>query len=587
MSWISRRWAGWFDGTDDYVNCGNISSTDKITIEIYFSPRYIDGELTLICKNNSYRVFVRLDDAYGHNIWTDFWDSSDGTKYRKVVAQNPNMTAQKRYHVVVTFGDGYRRIYQDGVKLAEWAEDFTIQDLGNNLIVGKVASATGQYFGDIYLVRIYNRVLTDSEIAKLNEDPFNPDNVPRGGLVGWWDFNKADWENGVLPDLSGNGNDGVIHGVVQRDVLVKRGTGDLPQYDLLYSWVCDGIDDYVIVDLNGYTLTREITVSLWESTHNGRFPLIFVKNYAPGSVGHYDSAEDAWRVDVGERGYFMEYVMDYTESSFGKGVHFFVDDVKVDDALDVPLMRLEVYDGTGKLIHSHEYMANNFPTDTYSGLVSGGVVYVPYGGYKIRMYSYGNVGFWIRIVKPEAYHTHLVNSSVFRVYRRGYAGELLVWKTNGSYGVMSFGGCNYRLLENITVSWSLVAQRFRLYVNGSFAKEQSEISGIDAKIGTTANLGGSGNLIDGWTGEFVSVMLFDRELSDNEVSDIYNKRFVLDGLVHWWVVDGNGNLVDLVSGKSYEIQGNPYIRRIHDDEGRLNSGIGGVVFDLIVEERGR
>jgi len=61
---------------------------------------------------------------------------------------------------------------------------------------------------------------------------------------------------------------------------------------------------------------------------------------------------------------------------------------------------------------------------------------------------------------------------------------------------------------------------------------------------------------------------------------------VLDGLVHWWVVDENGNLVDLVTGKSYQIQGNPYIRRLYDADGKLYSGNGVIVFDIIKDERG-
>jgi len=447
----------------------------------------------------------------------------------------------------------------------------------------------GYYEGDIYAVYIWNRALSDEEIAKLNEDPFNPDNVPKDGLVGWWDFNKADWTNGILPDLSGNGNDGTMYGVVQRDVLVKRGTGDLPEYDLLYSWVCDGIDDYAIVDFNNWAVTKAMSFAVWNNAYGGKYWSVWVKDYAKG-IGHYDSTEDAWRVDAGEKGYFMDLEYPYDETMLGREFLASIYNVKVDDnSQSVPLLKLEIVNAiTNEIIYSHDYTADQFPTDSYSGWISLDCGMLPYGKYKLRLYSYGNVGFWIRKAEIHGWRSSTVSSSDF--FSRRYYGYInfRVYKTDDSYREINYEDYNIRDWENYIVSWSNLDQKMNIYINGQKMTEIEDTTGLDMRGSATQMTIGADYPSDfPYCGEIASVMLFDRLLSDVEASDLYNRKFVLDGLVHWWVVDENGNLVDLVTGNSYAIQGSPCIRRLYDDDGRLNSGTGVVVFDIIKDERGQ
>lgn len=595
MAYVSRRYAGWFDGVDDYVK---VQGSDEFRLNVFTIELYVRflnpvaDRAVFSLRNNS------LQDVYGWCVRTSssggelLFSIGDGSSQAVYTTFYPERG--KLYHIVYTYDGSKLSLYVDGSFVISanppqiaysGTEDIGIGALGDGVAPSKV---------EILKASIYNRALSDTEIAKLSEDPFDWNNVPKDGLVGAWDFNKADWTNAILPDLSGNGNDGTMYGLVRRDVLVKRGSGELPQYELSWSWVCDGIDDYVIVDFNNWAVTKAMTFNIWEKTYSGSYTGYIVKDYAKG-IGYYDSDNDAWRVDSGEVGYFLDEEIVYDETKFGRGIWVYVNNVQVDDnSQSVPLFRVELEDANkGEIIFSHDYTANQFPIGSFSGIVTAGFLFIPYGRYRLRLYSYGNVGFWIRYIFVEGYDgtfLYSYGSSDFRIYRWYTFVHYLIQKTNGSYTFYDGSvGKTMHKFENIVLGWSNLEQKYVHHVNGSYISELSDTAGLDMRGVATQIIFGAvrpDTINNRFTGEMASVMLFDRLLSDTEVSDIYNKKFVLDGLVHWWVVDENGNLVDLVTGKSYQIQGNPYIRRIYDSIGKLNNGTGVIVFDLIKDERG-
>jgi len=590
MAYVARRYAGWFDGVDDKVvipYSDSLSFEDKFTIIAVSRPTALTGTYQFI-----------FDLQWGEPVGYLGFRESNGVLYNRAIIKNESSDSAVLDGRVIELGkvhitglryDGniVQLLYGSSVEMSDSLEP-PLKSSVLDLAIGSQAKGSYPFYGDIYCVMVWNRALTDDEIAKINEDPFDPNNIPKDGLVGWWDFNKADWSNGILPDLSGNGNDGQINGVVQRDVLVKRGTGELPQYDLLWSWVCDGIDDYCIVDFNNWAVTKALSFAVWNNVYGGKYWGVWVKDYAKG-IGHYDSTEDAWRVDAGEEGYFMDLEYPYDETMLGREFLASIYNVKVDDnSQSVPIFRLEIVNGiTNEVIFSHDYMANEFPTDSYSSWKSLNCGVLPYSKYKLRLYSYGNVGFWIRKAEIHGWRSSVVSCGDF--FSRRYYGyvNFRLYKTDGSYKEINCGDYNIRDWENYVVSWSNLDQKMAIYINGESVVEVDDTTGLDMRGNATQlTIGKDSSETFRFVGEIASIMLFDRLLNDTEVSDLYSRKFVLDGLVHWWVVDENGNLVDLVTGNSYEIQGNPYIRRIYDDDGRLNSGTGVVVFDIIKDNRG-
>ena len=60
---------------------------------------------------------------------------------------------------------------------------------------------------EVMLVLAYNNVLSDSEIQY---DYLNPMNPITDDLVLWLNFHNV--QDNIVPDLSGNGNDGTVYG---------------------------------------------------------------------------------------------------------------------------------------------------------------------------------------------------------------------------------------------------------------------------------------------------------------------------------------------------------------------------------------
>lgn len=595
MAYIGRRYAGWFDGVDDYVKISTVNGFPDGD-----SPRTVFVVARLRNLASSWSMLFSYGDNITVNKAEQFAISVSVSGYLSFNSMDNDYISNFKVDLGKLFvagvkynGNGNVTIYYNG----QDESGVVSRSLVTNPLVASIGSWLGISFkphAEVYAVYIWNRALSDDEIAKLNEDPFNPNNVSKNGLVGWWDFNKADWDNGVLPDLSGNSNNGTIHGVMKRDVLIKRGVGDLPKYELTSSWVCDGIDDYVIVDFNNWAVKKALSFAVWDRSYAGSGSEIFVPDVAKG-IGSYDSTKDAWRVDTGEVGYFLDKEIDYDETKFGRGIWFYVYQVQVDDnSQNVPLFRFEVVDAnTGEVVFSKDYTANQFPTDKFSGIVTAGYVFLPYGRYKLRLYSYGNVGFWIKKAVFDWYHgalLHSYNSVDFELERFYRWFRLYVYKTDGSLtGHLDMSANVLKDFESFVLGWSNIDQKYVAYYDGVYSSERTDTAGLDMRgVATRIIIGAGGETIvnNRYTGEIASIMMFDRLLSDTEVSDLNNKKFVLDGLVHWWVVDENGNLVDLVTNKKYTIQGNPYIRRLYDSSGKLNNEVDAVIFDVIEEERG-
>lgn len=75
----------------------------------------------------------------------------------------------------------------------------------------------GAQDGKIYLVLIYNRALSDSEIQQIYNDPLHP---PTSGLVLEYLPNSVDPATNTWKDLSGNGNNGSIVGATPERVSI-------------------------------------------------------------------------------------------------------------------------------------------------------------------------------------------------------------------------------------------------------------------------------------------------------------------------------------------------------------------------------
>jgi len=175
----------------------------------------------------------------------------------------------KWQHVVGTFDEssGDAKIYIDGVLISTVDKTAgTLHQPLSPLGIGAINdnSSWGKNFdGTIDEVRIYNRALSDSEVATLygktrsvvvNKSIAGITN----GLVGWWTMDGGDinWATGVVTDKSPSGNNGNFVGLATTTGPVLGKIGQAMRFN--------GTTDYVKMgNVYAFERTDPFSVSVW------------------------------------------------------------------------------------------------------------------------------------------------------------------------------------------------------------------------------------------------------------------------------------------------------------------------------------
>lgn len=208
-----------FDGTDDYVDCGNNSSVQitgtAITLEAWIYPTAwktgaFDGNV--ICKednsnNNGYMLRVGAGGkvnfalGYANKSWAEMTSAST------VLSLN---TWQ---HIAGTYDGSMMRIYVNGVATDSMAVAVSIANASTvNLWLGAHPTYGRQYQGIMDEVRIWSSCRTSAEInANLNSEIC----AANSNLKAYYKFNHGkpagnNFTSKKLSDISGNGNTGTL-----------------------------------------------------------------------------------------------------------------------------------------------------------------------------------------------------------------------------------------------------------------------------------------------------------------------------------------------------------------------------------------
>ncbi|MEW5759757.1 MAG: LamG-like jellyroll fold domain-containing protein [Candidatus Thermoplasmatota archaeon] len=164
-----------FDGSNDYVDCGNsksLDTPDAITVETwaYIPPQIGTGDKRIVTKGSleePYWTLYRNQDSFR-------WRVRSGVSGLHDVFVDGTVSLNVWHHLVVTHVDKNVKMYVDG----ELKDELTGEDLDfgetvgtGKLLIGARFSSdayAGAYFnGIVDEVRIYNKVLTAGQI-KLN-----------------------------------------------------------------------------------------------------------------------------------------------------------------------------------------------------------------------------------------------------------------------------------------------------------------------------------------------------------------------------------------------------------------------------------
>lgn len=160
-----RTGALWFDGVDDYVDCGIGLNLEDITISAWIKPASlpIGGSAGIVYKRYSYQWVFQPDGLLGWGIWGDaLWSNYDFTS-----------RLDEWHHTVITFtktgpNQGLATIYVDGTFDNSGMLNEDIDPGSEEVFIGYRYTGTSYYFdGLIDDVRIYGTALSETEIEAI------------------------------------------------------------------------------------------------------------------------------------------------------------------------------------------------------------------------------------------------------------------------------------------------------------------------------------------------------------------------------------------------------------------------------------
>jgi len=240
-----------FDGTDDYIDCGNDSSilpTAALTYNAWvYKANWNDTNNTpfntimgnfktssgiyIRWKNKRIQCWVRLNNDLD-NYLNGSHSNPVQTGYNKFKSGKPYYRSSNWHMITVTFNGRYLRLYIDGAlentsggtpEYDTTATGYHVDynNNGYNINIGKQTD-TGNFFdGKIDEVAIWDVALDADAIAELwdqdggtvgpsnlREDKDNYTNS--ADLQGWWRFEEGSGTS--IADSSGNGNTGTLSG---------------------------------------------------------------------------------------------------------------------------------------------------------------------------------------------------------------------------------------------------------------------------------------------------------------------------------------------------------------------------------------
>jgi len=259
-----------FDGTDDFVNMGNVNSferTDQFSYGgwVYWTSDVAGGILAKMDASGgtpTYRgydvILVNSADAVSPNSAKVHMINTWSTNAMAVLTPTNSMSRNVWKHVFVTYDGSSNvsgiKIYINGVSQTLTTQfnalSATIVNTVNLRIGGRysgVSTVNAPFPGRIDDVRVYNRVLSTAEIADLYTMGTATVNASTNalntnGLVGQWslDGKQTVWTSSSAAttlDTSGNNNTGTLTNMSQSTSVTPGKIGQALSFD--------GSNDYV------------------------------------------------------------------------------------------------------------------------------------------------------------------------------------------------------------------------------------------------------------------------------------------------------------------------------------------------------
>jgi len=165
-----------FDGTNDYLSTGitALPSSSLLTIDVWTKPTSTSQTKTLVSKwgssSQSNFCFLLFLNWFAQGNLYFLVGNSAGTNYSThTIAHNLSTSSYINY--TITYNNGTVKMYRNGqIQLTENSANTTLRSVSTAVTIGadfdggNPDTLTRSYAGDIPIVRLYSRVLTEAEV---------------------------------------------------------------------------------------------------------------------------------------------------------------------------------------------------------------------------------------------------------------------------------------------------------------------------------------------------------------------------------------------------------------------------------------
>lgn len=155
----------YFDGTNDYIECGVnplVNSATAFTIDMYFYTPNIGAEKMLFSTSlpsSGWHI-----EIYNSRIYFQYYPSGGG------FASNTAFNNNTWYNYVLTYDGSTVKSYYNGILENSYSSTITSQPTGNTNIANFTYYGPGvaaySFEGRIPITRFYNRALTSTEVTQ-------------------------------------------------------------------------------------------------------------------------------------------------------------------------------------------------------------------------------------------------------------------------------------------------------------------------------------------------------------------------------------------------------------------------------------
>ena len=215
-----------FDGTNDYIDCGNDSSlklASNFSISVWMKSSNQQSFAVAVGNNSVFSLQMSATlNKFRFNVYSSGWQEA-------YYSLNP-IDDDKWHHVVATHDGSTIKVYVDNVKGTD-ASAGAIPSNTAPFLIGYLPGNAGLYFdGQISNVSYWNTALTQAQVTETYNEGLPSDlnsHSAYSNLVSWWKLSEGvsyDGTSLIVQDYKGSNHGTSNSSMDQTDIVNGVGT---------------------------------------------------------------------------------------------------------------------------------------------------------------------------------------------------------------------------------------------------------------------------------------------------------------------------------------------------------------------------